>query len=65
MDADPETLESDLVDLTGIDLNALAEMPRDVLGNAVRRFLRREDESDTQYAAFDSVLSSDQLDGIE
>jgi len=56
MDADPETLESDLVDLSGVDLNAIDESLRNVLANSMRRFLDRNDQTTTQYAAFDSVL---------
>lgn len=64
MDADPETLESDLMDLTGIDLSALKALPRNVFANSVRRLLDRKYDIN-QYAAFDSVLSSDRYDRDE
>jgi FXSXX-COOH protein len=64
MNADLETLESVLVDLTGIDLNTLRTHPRNVFANSVRRVLDRKDDIN-QYAAFDSVLGQRPLDRDE
>ncbi|MEO3813815.1 FxSxx-COOH cyclophane-containing RiPP peptide [Sphaerisporangium sp. B11E5] len=40
----PDTLASDLVDLSGISLDALAEMPDSVLASALRRVHREATE---------------------
>jgi hypothetical protein len=61
MNADPDPLESVLVDLTAIDLNTMRSLPRNVFTNSVRRVLESKNDIN-QYAAFDSVMGSDPLD---
>ena len=60
MSAEPEILESVLVDLTGIDLNALRSHPRNVFTNSVRRVLDHKNDIN-QYASFESVLGHETL----
>lgn len=51
--ADEEELRSDLVDLAGLDLDRLAELPDSALARALRRIRDQVDDSaDSFYLAF-------------
>ncbi|MEU5694673.1 FxSxx-COOH cyclophane-containing RiPP peptide [Actinosynnema sp. NPDC020468] len=49
-------LESDLLDVTDIDLTRLAELPETALRAALHRILTDHDDLPDQYAAFESAL---------
>ncbi|HEX6347278.1 FxSxx-COOH cyclophane-containing RiPP peptide [Umezawaea sp.] len=49
-------LESELLDVTGIDLARLDALPDDVLRASLRRVLAEDPEMPEQYAAFQSSL---------
>lgn len=51
--------QSDLIDLSGIDLERLSALPGTVFGTALRRILREHAEDSTPYAGF----LNDQPDG--
>ncbi|MEV0004773.1 FxSxx-COOH cyclophane-containing RiPP peptide [Micromonospora sp. NPDC050980] len=59
MDAGEETLRSDLIDLTDVDLRALDALPSAVLVAALRRLERRSADPGDQYAGFESALDDD------
>ncbi|GAA1275042.1 FxSxx-COOH cyclophane-containing RiPP peptide [Saccharothrix xinjiangensis] len=49
-------LESDLVDLTGVDLQRLEALPRTALYGSLRRILRESGAPADQYASFQSRI---------
>ncbi|WP_327087864.1 FxSxx-COOH protein [Nonomuraea sp. NBC_01738] len=52
-----EILRSDLVDLSGIDLEEIAELPDSALGHALRRLMRDfDDPAGTYFLGHDSSL---------
>jgi FXSXX-COOH protein len=54
---DPDgVLESELIDVTGIDLARLEALPDSVLRASLRRILAENGEMPDQYAAFQSSL---------
>ncbi len=59
MDTGEESLRSDLIDLTDVDLIALDAVPRTVLVAALRRLQRRSAAVDDQYAEWVSAIDGD------
>lgn len=53
---DEPGLESDLVDLTGIDLERLCELPDSVLALSLRRILAENSVAREQYAGFQNYI---------
>ena len=49
-------LRSDLVDVTGIDLDELLELPDSVLTESLRRILRDSGKPAKQYAVFQNAI---------
>lgn len=56
VDQDESGLESDLVDLTGVDLEKLGALPGSVLAMSLRRILAENSVEREQYAAFQDEL---------
>ena len=54
--AEDEVLESDLLDVTRIDLAALDALPESVLRASLHRILTQNLETPDQYAAFQNTL---------
>lgn len=50
-------LESDLLDVAGIDLAQLADLPDSVLATALRRIIREGETMSDQYAIFQNALA--------
>lgn len=50
-------LESDLLDVAGIDLARLADLPDSVLANSLRRIIHEGERMSDQYAIFQNVAS--------
>lgn len=53
---EPAGLESDLLDVAGIDLARLADLPDSVLAAALRRIIREGERMSDQYAIFQNVI---------
>jgi len=53
---DEPGLESDLVDLTGIDLERLCELPSSVLAVSLRRIFAENSVAREQYAGFQNYI---------
>jgi FXSXX-COOH protein len=49
-------VESDLVDVAGIDLEQLAGLPDSVLANSLRRILDEGEKMSDQYAIFQNAI---------
>ena len=49
-------VESDLVDVAGIDLERLAGLPDSVLANSLRRILDEGEKMSDQYAIFQNAI---------
>lgn len=56
MGRDEPTLESDLIDLTGVDLEQLSALPSSVLTVSLRRILAENSVASEQYAGFESFV---------
>lgn len=54
--AESADLESDLVDVAGIDLARLADLPDSVLANSLRRILSEGERMSDQYAIFQNAI---------
>jgi FXSXX-COOH protein len=50
-------LESDLVDVTGIDLDHLAALPDSVLADSLRRIFGESEKMSDQYAIFKNSMA--------
>jgi FXSXX-COOH protein len=50
-------LESDLLDVAGIDLAQLADLPDSVLAAALRRIIREGETMSDQYAIFQNAIA--------
>ncbi|WBB50860.1 FxSxx-COOH protein [Verrucosispora sp. WMMA2044] len=59
MDTGEDSLRSDLIDLTDVDLAALDAVPSEVLLAALRRLQRRSVAAGDQYAGFESAIDGD------
>lgn len=53
---DEAELESDLLDVSGIDLEQLDALPNSVFGASLRRILAESSSMPDQYAAFQSAI---------
>jgi FXSXX-COOH protein len=49
-------LRSDLLDLTGVDFDRLAELPGSALVNSLRRILEENENGLEQYASFQNNI---------
>ncbi|NLU78209.1 FXSXX-COOH protein [Micromonospora sp. HNM0581] len=59
MDAGEDSLRSDLIDLTDMDLAALDAVPSEVLLAALHRLQQRSGASGDQYAGWQSAIDGD------
>jgi FXSXX-COOH protein len=53
---EPAGLESDLLDVAGIDLAQLADLPDSVLTAALRRIIREGERMSDQFAIFQNAI---------
>lgn len=60
-DGNGSALESDLIDLTGVDLAQLSALPETVFARSLRRILAEQDGTAgwDRYASFENVISSE------
>ncbi|MBQ1026521.1 FxSxx-COOH cyclophane-containing RiPP peptide [Micromonospora sp. C95] len=59
MDTGEDSLRSDLIDLTDVDLVALDAVPSEVLLAALHRLQRRSGAAGDQYAGWNSAIDGD------
>ncbi|GIJ80427.1 FXSXX-COOH protein [Micromonospora phaseoli] len=59
MDTGEDSLRSDLIDLTDVDLVALDAVPSEVLRAALHRLQRRSGTAGDQYADWESAIDGD------
>jgi len=53
---EPADVDSDMVDISDLDLSAVADLPHSVFGEALRRALRESEEQPRTYVVYERSM---------